>query len=643
MADPTATPNVPPSPTAPPTQPAPPKPKRVRLWPAVVITCLLTLVAAYMLERFVLPTQGWWVEHKRSRHPSDTHYLDEVLHSKALRPEERIRLIYSVLGHNTRDRPLMSEEDRYRVWRSENGEVFVEAICEVLLDPKADERALLLAVQLLQDAAELPQAEDLTDTQLQKLRGAIFAKAAPALKGLTQRPGLPVAVRNQAVIAWASIGTAYREDGNDAQYHFPTAVLIECLSGSDENVRAYAARALGYCPYKEAPRIVPALLKQLNEEPAAPRSDWRSVGGKPLTYTYYSHVYRTEGYQDLGFIPRPANYAQLEIVFSLGQLHASSCGGGSGEALIELLSRPTPAVPPKVASKDAARRIDPSDPWVLDRFLKTEAILGLATYRRQPGETTTKADSAVLSTLKQWSPECPWTDYAVLAAAVYLGNCTLPEAGAALLALFREVKATCLREIGEWRNNPCFLDLATTPKARIYTLVTLAEALCQHPGVAKEVQSELLYSLPVLIRHHGSDLIQPFHNQLRPRRERFAHDPIEVFCPVPRVAWWREVRGHWQSAWSLGRALERVGPPAPSDVPNLRTLLEYDGKGITDSTEVIDVVRQEAARVLLRVAMAGLQDPKMKVYKQLSSDPATHPRLAQEAKDQLQKLSPAGD
>lgn len=274
---------------------------------------------------------------------------------------------------------------------------------------------------------------------------------------------------------------------------------------------------------------------------------------------------------------------------------------------------------------------------MLDQFLRAEAIIALMEFRRQSGEVLTESHSAVIATLKQWSPECPWSDFAVLAAAVYLGECDHPDAAPTLLAAFREVKAACLRELPEW-NSESGRDWATTPKARITLLVTLAEALSHHVSPAGRVEGELVSAIPIMQWPHVFDHRQPFQTRVRPRQKDTPYSqPHESFCPDPRVAWWRVVDTDWQTAWSPTKMLERVGPPAKEDVPKLQALLDYDGEGVTGESKLIEGVRQEAARALLRDATAGVKDRRA-VLERVSTDAASHPRLAGEAKAQLQQL-----
>ena len=96
-----------------PTPKPPTPPKRVRRWPTAVITCLLTLVASYLLERYALPTQGWWVAHNRDRHPTDMHYLEGVVYSKALSPEAKVGFSHTGAEDSGNGFLLERPADRY--------------------------------------------------------------------------------------------------------------------------------------------------------------------------------------------------------------------------------------------------------------------------------------------------------------------------------------------------------------------------------------------------------------------------------------------------------------------------------------------------------------------------------------------------
>ncbi len=551
------------------TQPQP-KPKRFRRWPTAVVTCLLTLVAAYLLERYVLPTQGWWVAHNRSRYRN---YLDEVLYSKSLPPAAKVELILE----GVRSWPGNPYEPPG--WLIQNMGYVLKAISTVLSDPNASTESLTDALLLLQVGVEICGEEGLSQKELTDIRETIRKQVCPPLNQLTNRPGLSKELRNTAVAAWSGIGTGFDLNGpteNEYQYYFPTDALIECLSDSNEDVRGNAARALGFVANgKDVPRVIAALLLAFEEEPTRPLIKKNHRIGDRLIFRFRIGgrlIFANDGYSrddhhyDSWYALEPTNFARLEMVYSLGQYAGDAPESDVKlihQTLLRLLTAPRPPCPPKVPSNHPDRGKVWADPWFDDQFLRAEAILALLPYRSRTKKWPANADSAVLATLKQWTPECPWTDYAVLAAAVYLGSCDHPDAVPTLLAVFREVSATCTRESDDWKKQEASRgDWATTPKARMSTLVTLMDALAGHPSKVPQLSSELSSNQP-LFELWGQFQRPPFQTRLRSRTDaNWPYTASSRWCLGPRVAWWRPVWRDDDRGWSLTRCLERVTPPA---------------------------------------------------------------------------------
>lgn len=604
--------------TAPPApHPAPtPLVRRIRRWPTAVVTFLLTsqlsiFVAWYVLYNVLptqLPKQEWWVR-QDPKTMADSRargaYIESVLYSK-LSAGSKLNLIDEAVD---RESPGSHSSNPKGAWDAYLGsgrfpylrEPLVELVIGILENPNAGPESHLKALRLFNRVVawaartKWPEKPSALDYELDRDRQAArldLANATPHLVHFLASPGVSTEHRREAVRAFAGIGRPWDRD-RDCDPHsfapeqvFPAAELIVCLSDPDKQVRWSAARALGYAPEADRAAVIPALLKQFS---AVNTTD--SLRSDGDSWYWGSEAVRIEVVRSLGMLgpipghdPRPALVAHLN----------------------------TPRVP-LTASTDSERHNDTA--------VRTQIIQVLDWM-----PTTSDGSRAVLATLRGWKAVSWPFDYAALAAACSLGKMTSwDEAGSALLMAFRE-------ELSHHQKNLKVHDRAWFEFVHLFTY---AQALLEHRETARTAVSDLIRILPAVRTGEHQFAFQP-QMQSRPWYSERA------FPPLPSDFSFRDLhnspygnipdRRDW-----LTKALERLGPPAKSDLKALRELLDYDGKNeVTKGGDVFEV-RHEAAKALLRDAVAGAKDRRA-ALEAVRDDPANHPALVTQAEVELKKL-----
>ncbi len=105
-------------------------------------------------------------------------------------------------------------------------------------------------------------------------------------------------------------------------------------------------------------------------------------------------------------------------------------------------------------------------------------------------------------------------------------------------------------------------------------------------------------------------------------------EPARRYTAFPRTHryWWASgYDANVPTNW-LPDKLEQIGPPAKSELPALRALLDYDGKGATEDGDAIQQVRREAANALLRDLTSGAKEPAA-MLEVVIADPTAHKEL----------------
>ncbi len=567
-----------------------------------MVTFLLTSAVAFVVGRHVvlhvLPKQEWWVRQDPKAFDDDPRaqgeYLERVLYSE-LSDESKLNLLFEVLGSrsslNDQSQYPTDEADdnsrtlRYAAWKLERGaqkeQNGVGNRYPYLWEPFVD-----LQVAVLSNPAAKPNAQRkamfLFNIAIELARKK-YTWGAADVTGLPSKYGIAPSTR--------------AEDDSGRAIQRATPHLVPFLTSPDVHLRRLATRAFACIgwnsppgPLRSAVQVFPSaeLIGCLTD------ADWRVRRNAALAL---SHVPRQDVPQAFPtLMTRFANEteleARLEVIQTLGQLDT------------------TKDCDPRPAFADFLNSQRPET-----EHHGVSAYVYLALTRLDA--TTHETVQAAVARLNRRKPSDGGMD--VTAAAVFLGGCSFSQAaGEALLTAIRAEWAEYRN--GKWSRG--YLDSS---------LFTFVYALLKHREVARTAVSVLIHLIPAThVGRYG------FGVQTRiPPSTRY-----QQFPPRQPVLWGDDER--IPEGW-LAAELERLGPPAKSDLPALRALLDYDGEHITkpmvyqESAEAIAQVRQEAAKALLRDAVAGAKDRRA-ALEAVRDDSASHYELVAQAKAELKKL-----
>jgi HEAT repeat protein len=588
---------TPPVAAAPPVVPPTPRPSRRR---AVIVTFLLTSVAALVIGRHVvknvLPTRAWWVR-EELRTEDDPRargaYFETVLYSR-LSDEAKLKLLFEAFGNSSAIRgPLDADRDRNEDQFENNRQAFADLHLEARkLEMRSNgwsnggNRLLYLGRPLLE--LSLRVLADPNTSRDARRHALYFLNALIEL--VTTR-----LEDDRSIIA--SFGYNWSTELLVAKSH-----LEPYLASADLSQKRLAVRALAAIGGPVGGEVTSDVWA--NERSRLPIPELRAClsdadgfvrfrAARALGYVPQVNVAEAGAALEQRLAVETDRFVREEIVYSMGLL------GTTGKY------DPRPTL---VALLTADRRDE--NGWFKAHVLGALILL----------DSTPEAIEAARTIFNEMKPAFPQTDRAGLAATAYLGRSWRERDR--LIGALRAHWAEYVKQVKLGRDFPDF------------GLFTLAAAVLHNTDSARPATSDLIRLLP---SSHGSghrssldaptsvrELRQPF---TRPRRWDI------YFGTGPYDPW-----AHAQSGWNarLHSALAKLGPPAESDLPALRALLDYDGEGVTKLENLIWEVRRAAASALLRYQTHG-RDARA-VLQSVCLDPKTHPVVQAVAKEQLEAL-----
>lgn len=446
----------------------PPTPRRPSRRATVIVTFLLTSVAALVIGRYlvrdVLPTRSWWVRESFKEGDAEYDprargaYFETVLYSR-LTDEAKLKLLFEAFGDHMairgpfdvgrdphydqyeHNRQTLHDLDIYAgklEVRSNGGDggnrlrylgkPLLALTVRVLVDSSASRDARRHALYFFNALIELvtTRSEDgrsrIASFGYNWSNELLVAKShlVPYLASadLSQKR---LAVRALAAIGGPVGGEVTSDVRANEQSRLPIPELRACLSDADGFVRFRAARALGYVPQVNVAEAGAALEQQLAVE--------------------------------------TDSFVREEIVYSMGLL------GTTGKY------DPRPTL---VALLTADRRDE-------NRWFKAHVLGALILL-----DSTPEAINAARAVFDQMKPSFPQTDRAGLAATAYLGRSWRERDR--LIGALRSHWAEYVKHLKQrkWEG-------ANTPD---YGLFTLAAAVLKDPESARSATSDLIRLLP---------------------------------------------------------------------------------------------------------------------------------------------------